>query len=380
MLLLVGASYMQLVSQSYLTYDITSSPAILGLVNSGFAVPILVLSPFGGAIADRFDRKRIMQAGQIVNGLAAVFIAVSVTIGTITWVHLFVVDMIVGGLFAFVMPARQAAIPQLVGQRQLTNAMALNTAGMSSTTILAPVAAGFLYSSIEADGVFYVIAGMSFGSVLFTAMLPQLKGSGTGKANIRREIGAGLSYIRSHRLLLVLLLVALTSSLLAWPFRILMPVFIQDIYHRGPDAMGLMLAIIGAGALSGSLAIAALGSWRRGVLLIAGMFVIGAVLLMVALLPFYYVALGLMLIFGVGEAVSRTVNMSLMLEVSEDQYRGRVMSVYMMNYGLMPLAVLPMGVAAEFLGGQMAVGILAVLLLFIAMIVLVTQKMLRELW
>jgi MFS family permease len=381
MLLLMGSSHMQMVAQGYLTYDITSSAAILGLVSSGFAVPILVLSPFGGAIADRFDRKRIMQAGQVVAGLAATFVAVSVTTGTITWVHLFIVDMIVGGLFAFVMPARQATIPQLVGQRQLTNAMALNAAGMSGTTVLAPVLAGFLYAAIGADGVHYVIAAMALGSVLLTAMLPKLeRPGGKSRANITREIRAGLSYIRSSPLLIVLLAVSLTSALLAWPFRMLLPVFVQDIYQRGPEAMGLLTTSIGVGSLAGALAIAALGSWRRGILLIAGMFIIGAVLLMVALLPFYFVAMGLMAIFGVGEAISRTVNMALVIELSEDQYRGRVMSVFMMNYGLMPLALLPLGVAAELLGGQMAVGIVAILLLFIAVAVLATQKMLRDLW
>ncbi len=104
----------------------------------------------------------------------------------------------------------------------------------------------------------------------------------------------------------------------------------------------------------------------------------GITLLLVAALPYYIVALVLMLALGLGDAGRRTLNQALIMEVSEDQYRGRVMSVYMLNFALMPLGVLPAGIAAQYLGGQVAVGILAVLLLIISAAILVTQKELRR--
>ncbi len=380
MLFMMGATQMQLLAQAYLTYEITSSPALLALVGSGFAVPLLSLSLFGGAIADRLERRRIIQLSQVAAILTALFVAISITTNTLTWVHLFVVSMFMGGLYAFLMPARQAIIPQIVGQARLTNAMALNAAGMSATTLLAPTAAGILYVVIEPDGLHYVISAMVLIAVLLTTLLPKLSGgAGKGKTSMIRDIGAGLSYIRESPIVLVILVIGLSMALLAWPFRLLMPVFILDVYHRGPEAMGLMISFIGLGSLIGSLSIAVLGNWRRGMLLIAGTIVAGTVLLLVALLPYYLVALGLMVIFGLGEASQRTLNQTLIIEVSEDQYRGRVMSVFMMNYGLMPLGVLPAGIAAEFLGGQVAVGILAVMLLTIAVAILATQRRLRDL-
>jgi MFS family permease len=146
MLLLMGAMQMQMVVRGYYTYFLTDSPVKLGLVTAGFALPMLILSLFGGALADRLERKQIIQFGQLGAGLIAVFVAVSITIDNITWVHLLVASMLQGAVFSFMMPARQAIIPQLVGQELLTNAMALNAMGMSVTTLLAPAIAGTLYA------------------------------------------------------------------------------------------------------------------------------------------------------------------------------------------------------------------------------------------
>lgn len=380
MLLLMGAMQMQMIARGYLTYDLTESPAILGIVSAGFALPMLLLALFGGAFADRLERKRIIQLGQIGAGLIALFVAVSITTDTVSWYHLLSASMMQGAVFAFFMPARQAIIPQLVGQGQLTNAMALDAMGMSVTTLMAPAIAGFLYNAINPDGVYYVVTGMCAGAVLLTGLLPKIEGStGTGRAGVLNDIKAGLSYIRGNSLVMALLIIGLTSTVLAMPFRFLMPIFIVDIYHLGPEAMGLMTSMMGLGTLGGSLFIAALGNWQRGRLLIFSSFISGAALMLVALLPFYAIALGLMVLLGLGDAGRRTLNQALLMEVTDDQYRARVMSLFMINFALIPLGVLPAGLAAEFLGGQMSVGILAGLLIALTAIILVTQRGLRNL-
>ena len=380
MLLLMGAMQMQMIARGYLTYDLTESPAILGIVSAGFALPMLLLALFGGAFADRLERKRIIQLGQTGAGLIALFVAISITTDFVTWYHLLAASMMQGAVFAFLMPARQAIIPQLVGQRQLTNAMALDAMGMSVTTLMAPAVAGFLYNVINPDGVYYVLGGMCAGAVLLTGLLPKLEGStGTGRAGVLNDIKAGLSYIRGNSLVMALIFIGLTSTVLAMPFRFLMPIFIVDIYELGPEAMGLMTSMMGLGTLVGSLFIAGLGNWQRGRLLIFSSFISGAALLLVALLPFYAVALGLMVLLGLGDAGRRTLNQALLMEVTDDQYRARVMSLFMINFALIPLGVLPAGLAAEFLGGQASVGILAGLLIALTVIILVTQRGLRNL-
>ena len=124
---------MQMLARGYLAYEITSSPFLLGVVNSGFAIPLLGLSLFGGAFADRFERKYIIQAGQAAAVILSLLIGIAIDLNVITWYHLWVASIIQGSLFAFLMPARQAIIPQLVGQERLTNAMALNAAAPEST-------------------------------------------------------------------------------------------------------------------------------------------------------------------------------------------------------------------------------------------------------
>ncbi len=380
MLLLMGAMQMQMIARGYLTYDLTGSPALLGIVSAGFALPMLMLALFGGAFADRLERKRIIQLGQVGAGLIALVVAVSVTTDTVTWYHLLAASMLQGAVFSFLMPARQALIPQIVGQGQLTNAMALDAMGMSASTLLAPAVAGWLYAVVGPDGVYYVVTAMCAGAVVLIAMLTKLENvTGTGRAGVLNDIRAGLSYIRRNSVVMGLLFIGLTSTVLAMPFRFLMPIFIVDIYSLGPEAMGLMVSMMGLGTLFGSFFIAGLGNWRRGYLLILSSFLSGAALLLVAVLPFYGIALGLMVLLGLGDAGRRTLNQALLMEVTDDQYRGRVMSVFMTNFALIPLGVLPAGLAAEFLGGQLSVGILAGLLIALTAIILVTHRGLRNL-
>ena len=216
--------------------------------------------------------------------------------------------------------------------------MALNAAGMSAMTLIAPAVAGGLYAWAGPANVYFIISGLSILSVAVTTLVPKPERSAvpSQKRNMFADIGAGLVYIKGNSMVLVLLVMGLATTLLASPFRMLLPVFVVDIYHRGPDSMGLLVAIMGGGSLA------------------------------------------IMILVGLGDAGRRTINMGLIMEVVEDQYRGRVMSVFMMNFGLMPLGVLPAGMIADALGGQMAIGMLGGLLILVTLAVLLTQRGLRS--
>ena len=141
---MMGGMQMQMLARGYLVYDITGSAGKLGLVAAGSAIPMLTLALFGGAIADRMNRKLIIQLGQTIGAVLAVAVALMIIAGYVTWQLLFLVSVIQGAMFAFMMPARQAIIPQLVGKNNLSNAMALNAAAMSALTLTAPAVAGGL--------------------------------------------------------------------------------------------------------------------------------------------------------------------------------------------------------------------------------------------
>ncbi len=379
MICLMGGVQMQMIARGYLVYDLTSRPLLLGIVNGASAVPILLLSLWGGAIADRMDRKKIIQGGQALNAAIALVVTILIVIDQVTWVHLLAASMIQGGMWSFMMPARQAIIPEIVGQQNLTNGLALNAAGMSAMTLISPAIAGTLYGAFDAQGVYYVITALGLLAVLLTSMV-RYDGKGPARPNVpmMTDIKEGLVHIAGNPVVLLLLVMGLATTLLAMPFRFLIPVFVVDIYDKGPEALGLLVSAMGFGSLAGSIFIASLGRWKRGLLLIAGSFMSGIGLLLVAAFPYYMAAAFIMLLLGLGDATRRTLNQTLILEVVEDQYRGRVMSVFMMNFGLMPLGVLPAGLAIEILGGQAAVAILGAAMLAVAAAVMLTQKRLRD--
>ena len=372
----MSAMQMQMLSRGYLVYDMENSGSLLGLVNVGASIPMLVLPLFGGVLADRVNRKRIIQAGQIVAALIAFSVFVLIRTERIEWFHLLVSSIMQGAVFALMMPARQALIPQLVGKGLLSNALALNTAAMSATTLAAPSVAGVLYGYFGPSNVYLLIGVLSLGSCIATLFVRHrgeietdvkprnVQGKGKIK-DLLSDITEGLKYVRSQRLIMVLLIMALATTVLAQPFRFLMPIFVVDVYNLGPESMGLLMSVMGLGALAGSIYIAAHGNKNRGRILLVGSFVSGLSLLGVAVVPIYMWAVLFMIPLGLGDASRRTIIMTLIMEKSEERYRGRVMSIFMLNFGLMPLGVLPAGVISDLFGGQIAIGILAVLLIMV---------------
>jgi MFS family permease len=379
MITMMAGMQMQMLARGYLIYDITGSASLLGIVNAAHALPMLGLALFGGAIADRFERKRLIQIGQIVPAALALGIGITIFTNNIQWYHLMFVSIIQGSMFSFMMPARQAIIPQLVGKESLSNAMAINAAGMSVMTLVAPAIAGILYAWTGPANVYFVIAALNILAVVFTVFVPKTGTvSSASKGPILGDIAAGLTYIKQTQIVRILLIMGLATTLLAMPFRFLMPVFVVDVYNKGPESMGLLIAIMGGGSLVGSLFIASIGQWRRGMILIIGSFFSALALLLLAFLPFYFAAAAIMILLGLGDAGRRTINQSLVMEKTDTLFQGRVMSVFMMNFGLMPLGVLPAGMLIDIVGGQVVIGLLGLVLLIFTFIILFTQKNLRN--
>ena len=378
MLAMMSGLHMQMGARGYLVYEITNSASILGLVSAPSSVPILVLSLIGGEIADRMNRKKVMMLSQLLNSLTAILVSVAIFTNTVEWYHLLAASVFQGATWAFLMPARQALIPSLVGQSQLSNAIALNAAGMSATTLIAPTIAGILYSVLGSGFVYAVIGVLTIVASVLTSMVkveePETKAA---KKAMTSNIGEGISYVMHNRLVLVLIVIGLATSLLAMPIRFLMPVLVVDIYRMGPESLGLLLSFMGIGSLAGTLYIAWVGKWHRGGTLILGTLASGIALILLAILPFYAAAVGIMLLLGLGDAARRALNTALIMEATDDEYRGRVMSIFMMNFGFMPLGILPIGIMADAVGGQASVGLLGILIVLFTVFIFATQKQLR---
>jgi MFS family permease len=380
MLFMMGGFQMGMIAQGFLVYEITGSAKILGLVSAGWAIPMLSLTLFGGALADRLERKPIIQVGQAVSAIVSLAVAVAISAGILEWPHLLIASMFNGVMFAFVGPARQAIIPQIVGQERISNAIALNSAAMSAMSLVAPAIAGVLYAAIGPEGVYYVMVGMWVIAVSLTSAIHKpAKMAKRIKSAIIKDIKAGLSYVRQNQMILVLLGVMLATVVLSMPFQSLLPVFVVNVYGLESEAFGLMVSMIGLGSLIGSLAIASIGSWHRGLLVIMGGFVASFALALVALIPTYSVAVGIMVLIGLGNIAPMALITALIMERADEHYRGRMMSIIMLMWGLMPLGVMPLGVSVDAIGGRQTVGIMSAALLVIFSVVLLTQRRLREL-
>ena len=384
-LLQMGGMQMMMLSGGYYVYELTGRASLLGVVIAAAAIPAVSLALFGGVFADRLEKKRIIQFGQVVTLLSTLFVGVSITTGTITWIHLLGASFVQGCIMPLIMPARQAIVPQLVGMERLQNAVALNSMVMSLTTMVAPAFAGSLIGALGIEVVYYAIAGMFVAGLFFTQLLPKLEKASAGRqASIMSDMKDGLKYAASNRVILLLLFLSFSTIILAMPIRFILPVFAADVYEVGPERLGTMMSAIGVGSLFGTLVIAFLGKVaRRGLALLVSGIASGSILVGFSTLsylePIFLAAIAFLVLVGVVQAARMTLTNSLMLEYADQEYRGRVMSIFALNMGLMPAGVLPITILADQIGAPLSLGIMAVLLVLVATTILLSSPRLRQL-
>jgi len=377
----MGSMQMQTIARTILVDDLTKSAFITGIVAMGFAPTMLIFSLFGGVAGDRMERRSLIQMSQGAAGLLALALGILIALDAIHWVHLLVASMVQGVFFAFQMPARQAVIPVLVGGHRLTNAIALSSGGMSLMAIAAPSVAGVTYGLFGAATVYFVVAGMYAAAVVLTGRIPKVPPETLGRGrNVLRDITAGLRYVGSNRLILLLLTSGMIVAVLAMPFRMLLPVFARRLYGSDPTEIGWLLTLAGVGGIIGTLAVANLRSGhRRGTILLVGSILSGVALLVISGFPVYVVGLFGMVGVGFAETTRMTLGQSLTLEFTDGEYRARVMSLFMMTFGLMPLGALPLGRAVDVYGAQPSLLVMAAIVIVAASLFLIGARTLRRL-
>ncbi|MBI2935823.1 MAG: MFS transporter, partial [Chloroflexi bacterium] len=268
----MGAMNMQMLARSWLMYELTNSPAWLGFASLAVGLPALCFSFLGGMIADRVQKKRVLIVGQTAFSLISLLLALSITLGIIsierqTGALLLLVSAVAQGTVdAFMNPARQAMIPEIVGRRSLSNAIALNAAGMNVNRLLLPAGAGFLIVLVGVEAVFYLMAFLYIAASLLVLPLPLSATPPLRGESPFTNFVAGLRYIKGSTMLPGLLLLTLVAVLFSMPYQNLLPVFTKDILGVGPGGLGMLVTVSGLGALVGSIVIAASETRRRGLL------------------------------------------------------------------------------------------------------------------
>ncbi len=342
---------MMVVLRGYLVYDITDSEVALALIMLSVALPMLVMAPIGGVIADRVDKRSLMLWAQIAVFALNLFNTVLISTGAVEFWHLLILSALSGTTFSFIMPARQAIIPRLVPRELLMNGMALSSSAMNGTRIIAPAVGGLLIAPIGIGGGFAVLTAMYALSVVFTIGLPKVPPLRDDiQVTFFSDLADGFRFIRRDRLVLGLLLLGTVPMIFAMPYQTLMPVFASKVWHVGARGLGVLQAMSGIGGLVGTLITGNMDRfrWKGRVMLLAAMGT-GVFLIAFSFSPFG-VALPMLVMVSLTSMIFTTVNTTIINSIIPDSVRGRVMSVSMMTFGLMPLGAVPASIAAGAIG------------------------------
>lgn len=384
----MAAMNMQLVVRGYLAFVLTGSYAALGLVGLAGAVPMLLLSVWGGVVADRLPKRTVLQTGQVMGVINAASMATLLFFDLMAMEWLLLGAFVYGCVMALTMPTRQAIIPEIVGMDRLMNAVSLNMAGMNTMRLFAPAAGGFIISLAGFKWAFLAMAGLYTLSIMALTRVDWRPAAAPGEAGAGpmeiatsslRDIRDGIRYIGRDRLMFVILGVSFVSSIFGMPYLFLLPGYVSDVFGGGGSEVGLLISISAVGSLAGALVLASIPSRKRGLVLILGSMLLAVSLFAFAQTANYWVAAGFIVAVGVGSALRQALSQGLLQAYVDNAYRGRVMSVFMTQFSIMQMGTFFIGILAEAVGIRVAFASLGVGLMIVATFALLFVPRLRQL-
>ena len=348
------AMNMQMITRGWLILRLTNdSPLALVAVMVSFSLPMTFMSPFAGALADRLPRRHLVIFSQTGNAVMTVIIGLLDMTGVVTFWHVMAIGFVNGSLMAFNMPSRQAMLSEIVPEKSLMNAISLNNSGMNLTRIVGPASAGFLILIIGTHGVFLLVGAIYVFSVISTLMVDAGRTPATSsRKGVGGDIKEGLSYVAADPGRRGLVILMLITTLFGFSFWGLLPAWAREALNVQSDGLGILMTIMGAGALVGTLGLAAIPKLarRKGMILLGCTIVWGVALAMFSQTTIYWAAVPFLLIIGVISSVHMSMGMTMMQTLAAPEMRGRMMSIGMMTFGAMPLSSVPFGALAERIG------------------------------
>jgi len=379
------AANMQGVSQSFLVYYLTGSAILLGTTALATALPQLILLLFGGALADRVQKKRLLQLSQLGECCSALIILIALSTGYLskahqgTWWMLIMTSLFSGIFNGLALPARQAMITELVNREQLMNAISLNSGGQGLCSLVGPAIAGFLIGGVGYNAVYGTMVGLYILAITLTNLLP-VTGiiSSLGRTTLT-DIKEGLAYIRKNRILLFIIVFNLLCYIAALPRIQLMPIFAIDILKVGARGQGILLSVSAFGALGASLVYASLLPKKRTIIMLVAGLILGLAVTVFAFSTSYPLSIGMMVFIGIGQTGHITMGTILLQTLSDKEYVGRVMSIILMCGSIANLGTFFVSIITQFVGAQIAVGSLGILLALVATICLIFIPWVRKL-
>lgn len=321
-------TFIEMTATTYLLYAITSSPLLLGIGGLTRGLPILALALFGGALADRIDRRRLLMFTQACQVVTSLILGTLVVTGTIEFWHIYVIGFANSTLSAFDAPARNSFYPSLIPRTDFQNAVTLSSVIFRLSTLVGPAVAGVLIATVGPASPFFVNAA-SYFAIIGALLLIRTRTTAVAgpRTSLRSSAWGGVQYARRSPVLPLILGTEAILSIFGHNSA-LITIFARDVLHVGPEGLGLLLSAIGAGAIIGTIVLVGTGELRR-----KGAIMIGAGLLYaVALLGFsvstsFALSIAVLFVLGVADAFWGAMRNTIVQLAAPDAFRGRVMSL-----------------------------------------------------
>ncbi|MBI4296314.1 MAG: MFS transporter [Chloroflexi bacterium] len=379
-ILVYAARWIQFVVLGWLVLERTNSAFLVGMAGAFQWLPMLVLGLFTGAVADRLNRRLILIAVQVFTALMSLLLGFLIVTNAVQTWQIMVITLLVGFAWALDWPCRQTIQPDLAGEKNVLNAIALDHTAANIMSILGSVAGGQLITAIGMGNAYYLIGAMYVIAALFLIGI-----GGTAQSrppqnyNIKANVIEGIRCCLNNQAILGVLIISLIIHALIFPFRQLLPVFARDILRVGPEGLGYLSAAPGIGSTLGSILLASRGQVRRvGPTFIGGAFVLGSILTLFAFSKIYSLSLTSLAAFGLAVPFFGTLQSAILLRLTEYQMRGRVMGVLSLAIGAMPLGILVFGAIADTIGAPLVVGASALLSAILVGVIFFTMPALRK--
>lgn len=377
-MLAMNALRLGAVAQGLLMWDLTGSPLSLGGVAAATAIPMMLVNIFGGVFADRFEAKFLLGGSSLIGAMLFVLLGILDFTETVRPWHIFSIAIFAGFVSGADQPSRQAYFPSLVPNSAMKSAITINGSLMASASIVAPTLGGLLMAAYGTPFGFFVASVGWFAMFAATLVLPR-RGTSEVTRSVLRDLGTGISYIRTHRILLVLMILAFSNMLMVFGWIGMLPAYVE-LFDGGKREVGFMFSSAGIGAFSGILVAGRLSPGRRlGWLILGGAASFSSIMLIVANSPSLGLAMPLATLAHFGNGLFNiSAIVAVQLRVPED-IRGRVMGVFAISQSVGLLGGLWTGSLANLIGirGGMMVGPTIMLLMIIT--IFVTQRKVRNL-
>ena len=341
---------MQFLVMGWLVLELTSSSSLLGLVIFLYGAPNFAMLLFGGLIADRLDRRRLLMATQAAAGIVVLLLAAAVFTGRAAMPHVYVTALVLGVIQGLEMPGRMAVVADLVPREDIMNAVALNSAVMNTGRIVGPAVAGAVIDLVGMDA-----AALFNGScyllsfLLMSRIQPRSRPRADGEGSPGRELAEGLRYFASTPIVFTIIGIGFAYGMFASPYLQVMPAFARQVLDADAGQVGLLIAAAGVGSLTGNVVLASLGDYRyRNRLMIGTLVMFPAMLLAFAWSPWFWLSCAILVFVGMASMSYVALGTTVLQLTVPAALLGRVMGFWTIGAAFIYVGALPMGVVADW--------------------------------